>query len=195
MRYAPIHRTTYLVTVLSDSPYEVDDLSVVANDITQGDFLGSWTVQAAEELTDPAAVAQACHDVNNDGRYFVEGVGLSVIPTVADLAVMLAAIRRLEAVSTGEAAELCGFLGDAIASDTGTTLYNDDLRLMRRALTDLAQAIEEKGYARFAQTFTQLDETPEDEADTAIASCLVAVNECIARRLDLALASAEQAGA
>lgn len=64
-----LYRTLITVTVISDAPYDPDDLSEVAADILDGGCSGDWTITERKELEGAARVA-ACLAIGTDPGFF-----------------------------------------------------------------------------------------------------------------------------
>ncbi len=63
------HKTTIVVTILSEGPYDPESLGSVADDISFGDCSGVWTVTSSEELTRKEA-AKALLAQGSDPEFF-----------------------------------------------------------------------------------------------------------------------------
>jgi len=47
-----LYRTIIKIEILSEGPYDPDDISSVAYDIVEGDCSGSWEIESSETLTE-----------------------------------------------------------------------------------------------------------------------------------------------
>lgn len=63
------YRTTITVTILSEEPYQYDNLLMVHNDITNGDCSGVHDITNSEELTAKQAV-KALQKQASDPEFF-----------------------------------------------------------------------------------------------------------------------------
>jgi len=63
------HRTKIVVWVLSEEPYDPEDLGQVAHDIGEGECSGSWGVESTEEI-DGAECAKSLEAQGSEPGFF-----------------------------------------------------------------------------------------------------------------------------
>ena len=63
------HRRKIIIRVLSQEPYEVEDVAQIARDIIQGDCSGAWSIGNDEVLTGPQ-MAKALEDQASEPEFF-----------------------------------------------------------------------------------------------------------------------------
>ena len=63
------YRTVFVVEVLSEDPYDPEDLSDVAVDITTGDMSGEWGIKSSTEVDAPT-MAKLLLNQRSDPGFF-----------------------------------------------------------------------------------------------------------------------------
>ena len=63
------HRRVITIVVLSEEPYDVEDLANIAEDITTGDNVGTWAI-GEDEILDGPAMAKALEDAASATEFF-----------------------------------------------------------------------------------------------------------------------------